>query len=474
MSRYTIKVNDDLGLLDAALERRIEAIADAVCREIAGVIEWQGVLDLEVRVLPHDALDFSDADGLLPSLGSISFDGSGFINQTLREALTGIDSRPAAPDIGCFMYLGKDGIPRNYGSPLWFDPNPHPGSEVSVPEGQHDFYGILMHEIFHGLGIDGRTKEWAALVQMLDDGFLYFVGDKTRELLGTPLPLSRSEPDGTLPDHYGNLENPRSKVFSGLMYEYGHYDGGRLEFGQLDLAILEDLGYRIRRDSVPTPSDSGPAGSAAETDAQGTAVDVYEAYLAYFGRPPDLVGLRAFAGVNDTAIVAVFGNSAESAELFQATTLEQRVDSIYLNLFGRNAETAGRMYWVGELDSGRITLGAVALAVLDAAINQDALAVRAKIEVMQAFTEELSRAMAPDDAYTGLAAAGIAREFLKTVRGDTHEQIEAARLVALRDIDELVEQVFAASRVNLGHESDGEVTSIALVGTPISPTPTGF
>jgi len=203
-------------------------------------------MDLEVLILPKSELTFSTANGLLPAHGSISSDGSQVTNNTLREALTGVDPIPGDADIGCFMYLGEDGLPRNYGAPLWFDPSPTSDGIANVPSGFHDFYGILTHEIFHCLGLYSATGEWRSHVINID-GFYYFSGEHVNSIYGGPLPLN-----APFSDHYGNSRNPASHITSGLMYEWGNYDRNRLEIGQVDLAILQDLGYTIKNaDNLP-------------------------------------------------------------------------------------------------------------------------------------------------------------------------------------------------------------------------------
>lgn len=97
-SKYTIKITDTQSLLDQETKNLISKNADAVCTYIAGYVEWNGCLDLEVRILP-DSESWSSANGLLPALGSISWNGSGWTNNTLNEALSGIDPLPDAASI---------------------------------------------------------------------------------------------------------------------------------------------------------------------------------------------------------------------------------------------------------------------------------------------------------------------------------------------------------------------------------------
>jgi hypothetical protein len=60
-------------------------------------------------------------------------------------------------------------------------------------------------------------------------------------VLGGKLPIDSSQAD-----HYGNDSIFYQPVRSGLMYQWGNYDGNRFDIGQLDLLILKDLGYSIK------------------------------------------------------------------------------------------------------------------------------------------------------------------------------------------------------------------------------------
>ena len=141
--------------------------------------------------------------------------------------------------------MGSDNLPRNYGDLFWFDPFPGSSQQVKIPIGEVDFYGVLLHEIFHCLGFWGSSEEWISRVETRD-GFHYFVGDKVEEILGGDLLLAPSYGDGTLPDHYGNDNNVSNTFSSGLLYQWGNYELNRLDIGQIDLAVLEDMGHTIK------------------------------------------------------------------------------------------------------------------------------------------------------------------------------------------------------------------------------------
>lgn len=237
MSNYTIKVVDSNNLIASSVERQIESNAYYVAELLTRYIDWKGVLDIEIRIESAAASPYPAADGILPTLSQISWDGFNWSNDTLYESLTGIDKNSNIPDTGATIYLSEDGSIKNYGMPAWFDPSPAFDSKPNIPDGHFDFIGVLTHEIFHGLGVYAATKEWQALT-IEKGGQLYFVGSETVELYGGPLPLSN--------DHYGNTNLPDNKVQSGLMFQWGLYDNNRLDIGRIDLAILKDLGHNIK------------------------------------------------------------------------------------------------------------------------------------------------------------------------------------------------------------------------------------
>jgi len=156
---------------------------------------------------------------------------------------------------------------------------------------------------------------------------------------------------------------------------------------------------------------------------------VYQAYLAYFGRPPDKSGLAAYTGASQASVIAAFSASAESQALYAGGSVAEQVNAIYLNLFGRVAERAGAAYWSNEILSGRSTLAEMALAVLRGAQNEDALVVANKLQVMERFVEQFSARGDVTTSYVGESAAAAARGFLGTVGSDASSLARALSAV---------------------------------------------
>ena len=236
---YSFTLTDTNNLITADVEAKIAVCANYVIDLISHYVSWQGMLDFAVNIRPASESPYPQIDGILPSIAQIAWNGTGWDNQTLMEAKTGIDSNSAAPDAGCTIYLAADGTIRNYGSAVWFDPNPQFGVNAAVPAGTHDFVGIYTHEIFHALGFYQSTVQWQNMIQT-SGGMAYFNGPNTSALFGGPLPFLAGY------DHYGNTADPSVPISRGLMFQYGNYEGNRLDIGRIDLAVLADLGHVIK------------------------------------------------------------------------------------------------------------------------------------------------------------------------------------------------------------------------------------
>ena len=94
-------------------------------------------------------------------------------------------------------------------------------------------------------------------------------------------------------------------------------------------------------------------------------------YVAYYGRPGDAGGLDFWAGKleevkgNLKEIIDSFGNSMEFQERFGDLDDKELVNNIFLQLFGRDADSGGLNFYVNALREGRFTLASLALNVAD-------------------------------------------------------------------------------------------------------------
>jgi len=244
MGQFTFQIDDQLKLLSSSTYADIERCALFAINNISRYVTWKGSVDFIVRIRPGTELTWSSADGLLPSLGQIGWNGKEWVNETLLEMQTGFDSDPKKPDAGCTIYLAKDGMIRNYGALVWFDPSPSFDVNPGIPKSTHDFIGIFTHEVFHCFGFYGATSQWKSLVEKRGKNY-FFTGSKTTSLLGGPLMLADAYSENNFPDHYGNTSSIENNIARGLMFQWGNYERNRLDIGRVDLAILEDLGVKV-------------------------------------------------------------------------------------------------------------------------------------------------------------------------------------------------------------------------------------
>jgi S-layer protein len=176
--------------------------------------------------------------------------------------------------------------------------------------------------------------------------------------------------------------------------------------------------------------------------ASAYATVAQELYVAYFGRPADVIGLSNIeaalaaadkAGTATTAaglyaeyatnpaiasIVNSFGTSHESQTLYGTNTLNF-VTSVFESLFNRAPLQSGLLFWTNAITSGQVTMGGAALAILAGASTADQATVAAKVTVATEFTTAMeantTAAATEINAYQGPVAAAAARSLLQGV-----------------------------------------------------------
>ena len=146
-----------------------------------------------------------------------------------------------------------------------------------------------------------------------------------------------------------------------------------------------------------------------------TATQAQQLYVAYFNRPADVFGLDFWTKFGTVeAASADFAASAEYAATYANLTVAQRVDAIYMNLFGRPAEFDGLIYWVGEITAGKVSLSSAVTQIAGGALTTDLAAYNNKVTAATAFTTALNT-NAEALAYQGTAANNAAKAWLSGV-----------------------------------------------------------
>lgn len=196
-----------------------------------------------------------------------------------------------------------------------------------------------------------------------------------------------------------------------------------------------------------------------------TNTDIQKMYIAYFGRAADVSGLAYWtqqitdAGGNPSAVINAFSASAEYADNYAGKSNEFIVNSLYNNLFGRDAEVDGLLYWTAKLNDGTFNVGNVAWAIMVGAQNEDVIALTNKGTAAQAFTDAMDTT---DEilGYTGTDAAAAAKAWLATVT-----DAEATLTAAVAGVDTAVANTVAASDVNVGQTFTLTAAANVLTGT---------
>ena len=171
-----------------------------------------------------------------------------------------------------------------------------------------------------------------------------------------------------------------------------------------------------------------------------SATDLNKAYLAYFGRPADLTGKTYFATLEQADVIKAFDASAESKALY-GDNVASKVNAIYQNLFNRDAEPEGLVYWTTLINQGRVTAAGAALAILNGAQGTDTTAVTNKLAASEAFVAALNTT--PElVGYSGMEAAASARSWLKAVGADA-----ASLTAAIAGVDAAVTAAVAVGGV---------------------------
>ena len=159
--------------------------------------------------------------------------------------------------------------------------------------------------------------------------------------------------------------------------------------------------------------------------ANATATELQQLYIAYFGRAADPTGLDYWTGQGTTtkAFAANMYAQAEFTSVYGSLSTEAQVNQIYQNLFDRDADAAGLLYWSKQIKSGALELASIANDLIWAATNNsgstdDKKALDNKTSAAVAYTDEVKKTTAGILAYAAASTdpfvAGANIEAAKT------------------------------------------------------------
>lgn len=145
-------------------------------------------------------------------------------------------------------------------------------------------------------------------------------------------------------------------------------------------------------------------------------------YLALFGRPADPAGLAYWTeqsknGTDLSKIIDTMTKLPEATARFAGLTDAALITSIYQALFDRLPDTAGLAFFTAQLQSGKQTIGSIAINILDGAQGTDLTLIQNREKAANVFTATLDTP-AEISAYSGTSAADFGRTFIKGVSVD--------------------------------------------------------
>lgn len=147
-----------------------------------------------------------------------------------------------------------------------------------------------------------------------------------------------------------------------------------------------------------------------------TTAQIQQAYVTFFSRPADPVGLAYWQNYSGSVadLYATFAQQTEYSAAFSGLTSAQKVNVVYQNLFGRDAEATGLLYWAGQVEAGKITVANLALAVSAGSQGTDKVTVDSRVSAATSFTAALDTP-AEILGYTGATANAAAKTWLAGV-----------------------------------------------------------
>ena len=105
--------------------------------------------------------------------------------------------------------------------------------------------------------------------------------------------------------------------------------------------------------------------------ANASATELQQLYIAYFGRAADPTGLDYWTdkGITTKAFAANMYAQNEFKSVYGDLSTESQVNQIYQNLFDRDADATGLLYWSKQIKNGTLELASIANDLIWAANN---------------------------------------------------------------------------------------------------------
>ena len=171
-----------------------------------------------------------------------------------------------------------------------------------------------------------------------------------------------------------------NKSYTGNSYDYTIYNLGDGEYGVETAGSIDALTgsstFTFADKTLNVTSDI-KATFDQVTGLNNATGQMFRLYNAAFKRLPDASGLKYWidkfsSGTDDSrAVAGSFIGSTEFAARYGSDVTDAKyVNTLYQNVLGRDADTSGSNYWVGQLTSGAETRAEVLLGFAESAENK--------------------------------------------------------------------------------------------------------
>jgi hypothetical protein len=178
-----------------------------------------------------------------------------------------------------------------------------------------------------------------------------------------------------------------------------------------------------------------------------TKEQITELYIAYYDRAPDSTGLDYWLNSTQTIeqMAQSFAQQDETKAKYPDTlSTTEYVNTIYQNVYNREADATGLAYWVNALDSGLVSRGDMIIAIVNGATGDDQKVLDNKVVVGIAYAD------------AGLDGYDNAVSIMDGISSDPYTVVSA--------IDQINEWSNAGDGVNFTEDRD------TLVGTDADDT----
>ena len=185
----------------------------------------------------------------------------------------------------------------------------------------------------------------------------------------------------------------------------------------LDVTGISDLSGNT---GIGTVSSDFYAIDTANLDSQ---IQTFYLYLAYFGRPAEPLGLDYWTHSGDITPQAQSKAFAASIEwtdaiagiINDANAIDQMINLIYINCFGRPAEPSGIRWWSDAISRGDLSFTDAVWQIVCDAAPADRIIFDSKVAACMAYTAEIEGNSSYLEAYTNAAALASANAWVDSI-----------------------------------------------------------